>query len=385
MITEIVSNGMLSLPAALAVVGIVPAVILVKSRLYYRSLSGHICAFTAKLLIDFKLNHPNVHTMGDAGYILGGPIAREILSLGTVIFAICGTLRASFRPIGPPNPSNNGLCGIAFLGIFSAATFIFALPRTLDKLRWAGINPVPGRVLNATLSTNFYQAFLAITNPITFRFFILISEMKQPQDAMKVRRYLGGMVSSSFATLFYIILRCCVSCQFLLQMDPCYVFIGNTVASPALLSLSPKWLKQHGLSLCPIFYCIVGGLYAHTAAKLVFVRIFRHSKHLYSHTLTGWAIWTLLCFTAVGLAFLFVVAIPVFAYLIGIVAALFASWYTYGVAGFFWIHDTAILKGGRQGLLRRPMMLILGGVRVGVSGRFTRRVSALVNYERGRT
>jgi hypothetical protein len=85
--------------------------------------------------------------------------------------------------------SNNGLCGIAFLGIFSAATFIFALPRTLDKLRWlgfvgvvsislagvlamigAGINPVPGRVLNATLSTNFYQAFLAITNPVSLHF-----------------------------------------------------------------------------------------------------------------------------------------------------------------------------------------------------------------------
>jgi uncharacterized oligopeptide transporter (OPT) family protein len=101
----------------------------------------------------------------------------------------------------------------------------------------------------------------------------------------------------------------------------------------------------------------------------VFVRIFRHSKHLYSHTLTGWAIWTLFCFTAVGLAFLFVVAIPVFAYLIGIVAALFASWYTYGVAGFFWIHDAAILKGGRQGLLRRPMMLILSMLTI-ISGAF---------------
>ena len=31
--------------------------------------------------------------MGDAGYILFGPIGREILSWGTVIFAICGTGR----------------------------------------------------------------------------------------------------------------------------------------------------------------------------------------------------------------------------------------------------------------------------------------------------
>jgi hypothetical protein len=70
---------------------------------------GAFGLFTAKLLVDFKLNHPNVHTMcvslssyyvlfsnlarrGDAGMIMGGPILREILSIGTVIFAICGTV-----------------------------------------------------------------------------------------------------------------------------------------------------------------------------------------------------------------------------------------------------------------------------------------------------
>jgi len=56
MIAEIVSNGMLSLPSALAVVGIVPAVILIVFL-------GIFGLFTAKLLIDFKLNHPNVHNM----------------------------------------------------------------------------------------------------------------------------------------------------------------------------------------------------------------------------------------------------------------------------------------------------------------------------------
>jgi hypothetical protein len=75
MIAEIVSNGMLSLPSALAVVGelydwrtaqrttidnslgIVPAVILIVFL-------GIFGLYTAKLLVDFKLNHHNVHTMG---------------------------------------------------------------------------------------------------------------------------------------------------------------------------------------------------------------------------------------------------------------------------------------------------------------------------------
>ncbi|KAF9476584.1 hypothetical protein BDN70DRAFT_158997 [Pholiota conissans] len=360
MITEIVSNGMLSLPSALAVVGIVPAVILI-------AFLGIFALFTAKLLIDFKLNHPNVHTMGDAGYILGGPFARELLSLGTVIFAICGTSSELLSgQLALQSLSDNGLCGIAFLGIFSGATFILSLPRTLDRLRWlgfvgvvsitlsgvlamigAGINPTPGRVLNATLATNFYQAFLAITNPVFayaghFMFFILISEMKRPQDAMK-----AAWCLQVFATLFYIVFAVVI-----------YVYIGNTVASPALLSLPLKWAKVTWAIALPNFL-FVGGLYAHTAAKLVFVRLFRHSKHIYSHTMVGWVTWTILCLTSVGLSFLFVVAIPVFAYLIGIAAALFASWYTYGIAGFFWIHDAGTLKGGARGLLKHPIMFVL--------------------------
>lgn len=103
--------------------GIAPAVILVKvpdppalftdrtQSLLEIAFFGIFGLYTAKLLINFKLNHPGVHNMfvnirplcpttpnlgtsrGDAGFILGGPIAREVLSLGTIIFAICGTVR----------------------------------------------------------------------------------------------------------------------------------------------------------------------------------------------------------------------------------------------------------------------------------------------------
>ena len=51
MIAEIVSNGMLSLPSSLAVVGIVPGVILIVFL-------GSFAMFTSWLLIQFKLRHP---------------------------------------------------------------------------------------------------------------------------------------------------------------------------------------------------------------------------------------------------------------------------------------------------------------------------------------
>ena len=62
-----------------------------------------------------------------------------------------------------------------------------SLPRTLSNLTWlglgsalsiliaglvgmigAGANPVPDRILQATVPQTFNQAFLAITNPVSF-------------------------------------------------------------------------------------------------------------------------------------------------------------------------------------------------------------------------
>ncbi|KAG1885688.1 transmembrane amino acid transporter protein-domain-containing protein [Suillus subluteus] len=394
MIAEIVSNGILSLPSALAVVGIVPAVILIVFL-------GIFGLFTAKLLIDFKLNHPNVHTMGDAGYIMFGPVAREVLAFGTVAFAVFGSgaeLLSSQQALS--TLSNQGMCSMYLVIITGAVAFLISLPRTLDRLAWmgllsavvitlagfvamigAGANPVPGRSLTVTASSNFFDAFLAVTNPVFayaghFMFFILISEMRRPEDAMK-----AAWCLQVFATIFYAV--------FSIVM---YVYIGNTVQSPALFSLPPAWAKAtFGIALANFLFS--AGLYTHTGAKLVFVRIFRHSEHVYSHTLLGWTVWTLLCFAGVAIAVILAVAVPIFSYLIGITAALFAAWYTYGLAGLFWLHDVYHLKGGVDGLKRRPIgttiavLTIISGAFICVAGTYVSIkliVEAYANGQAGR-
>jgi len=175
--------------------------------------------------------------------------------------------------------SNNGLCAIDFAVIMAVVSFLISIPRTLGNLTWygicsclsillaglvamigAGANPVPGRVVQATVpNQSFINAFAAITNPVrasffwswaksdgtlfrylhmqvcidlspqrssivtkstlcsfkaisceykpspaytlfyfsTSRFFILISEMKRPEDAMKVRVFLTQSVELS--------------------------------------------------------------------------------------------------------------------------------------------------------------------------------------------
>lgn len=272
-----------------------------------------------------------------------------------------------------------------YTGIFAIPTLLLSFPRTLDQLSWmcipscisilvagivgmaaAGAFPAPEaeRHVAVTVSTSFYTAFVSITNPVFayaghFMFFILISEMKRPQDAMKAAYTLQG-----FATTFYVV--------FAVVM---YVYLGPTVASPAFSSLPPKWAKAaYGIAI-PNFL-IAGSLYAHTAAKLFFIRFFRNSKHLHEHTVLGWGVWTLLIVLMNGAAFVLAVGVPIFSYLVGLAASLFASWYTYGIAGAFWLHDTYVDKGGWSGLRRRPTMTTLnvatfvGGAFICVAGTY---------------
>jgi hypothetical protein len=136
--------------------------------------------------------------------------------------------------------------------------------------------------------------------------------------------------------------------------------------------VSPPFFKLSVLTAI----CSAGALYSHTAAKLVFIRFFRHSRHVYSHTILGWSVWTVLCFGTTAIALVFAIAVPIFSYLIGITAAVFASWYTYGLAGFFWLHDVYRLDGGREALKRRhvgttfALLTIVAGAVICICGTY---------------
>ncbi len=173
----------------------------------------------------------------------------------------------------------------------------------------------------------------------TTRFFILISEMEHPEHAMR-----AAWVLQTFATTFYVVFAVVL-----------YLYVGPTVTSPAFSSLPEKWQKAaYGIAI-PNFL-IAGSLYSHTAAKLLFVRFFRKSKHLYTNTWLGWSIWIFLVFTMNAAAFVLAVGVPIFNYLVGIAASLFASWYTYGLAGAFWLYDAWVYKGGMEAYKTRwPM------------------------------
>ena len=146
-----------------------------------------------------------------------------------------------------------------------------------------------------------------------FMFFPLISEMRNPLDASK-----AAWCLQTVATTFYAVFAVVIYC-----------YIGSTVPSPAYSGLSTKWAKAAwGLAIPNLL--VAGSLYNHTAAKIVFIRIFRGSRHLHDNTVLGWVIWIFLVTLMNGLAFVLATGVGIFGYLVGIAAALFASWYTYG-------------------------------------------------------
>lgn len=129
-------------------------------------------------------NTSQVHNMGDAGFILFGPVGREILSFGTIVFAVFATggqLLAGQIALG--SLSNSKLCLMLYTGIFAIPTLICALPRTLDRLSWLSIPSVfsiliagivgmvgagvsfPVANVAVTVNTSFVTAFISICAP----------------------------------------------------------------------------------------------------------------------------------------------------------------------------------------------------------------------------
>lgn len=118
--------------------------------------------------------------------------------------------------------------------------------------------------------------------------------MKEPRDSKK-----AAWALQTFATVWYVIFAV-VS----------YCYLGGDVQSPSYLSLSAVWAKASwGLFLPNIV--VAGALYNHFAAKIVFVRIFRGSRHVGENTVKGWVVWVGLLAVANVCGFVLATGVPV--------------------------------------------------------------------------
>lgn len=340
MIAETIALGILALPSVLAAIGIVPALILLIGL-------GIIAIYTGYTLGQFKLRYPHVHNMADAGEILFGPIGRELLGAAQVIFFVfvlgAHILTASimFNTL-----TGHATCTIVWSVIAMLICLVLTLPRTLHKVSFLcvvsfisilgavlitmialGLSPLSPLVINATHANPFFNAFLSVTNIIFAygghaTFFPFMSEMRDPREYYKALFVLQGIDISLYVVVAVVIYR----------------YAGNMVASPALGSTSPLIQKiAYGIAIPTIF--VAGIINGHLASKYILIRIFRKRQEvLHSRSWTILGAWGSICVTINVIAWIIAEAIPVFGNLLGIISALFISWFTYGLGGVFWFH-----------------------------------------------
>ncbi|KAI0726673.1 transmembrane amino acid transporter protein-domain-containing protein [Fomitopsis betulina] len=344
MLAETVSLGILSIPSVFKSLGMVAGCILVISL-------GGIATMTGYMIGAFKLRYPHVHNMADAGMILAGPVGREVLGAAQVVFMVflCGS-HVLTGLIAFDTITAGASCSVLWAGVSAIICFFLTLPRTLNGISYLSVVSfisivaavlitmigvgIAGHHGGVTVTTNlnFASGFLAVTDVIFayaghVGFFTFIAEMKEPQDFSK------ALYALQIAdTTLYLIVGIVV-----------YAYAGSDTVSPALGNTGTTLRKiSYGIALPTIM--IAGVINGHVCAKLVFVRLFRRngvaSRHMSAHSWTGWLTWTAICLAIWSVAFIIAEVIPFFNDLLGVISALFASWFTYGISGIFWFHLT---------------------------------------------
>lgn len=76
----------------------------------------------------------------------------------------------------------------------------------------------------------------------------------------------------------------------------------------------------------------------HVAFKLVYIRIFSGTDRMHKRDWVGVGSWIGIALSLWIIAWIIAEAIPVFENLLSLITALFASWFTYGLSGIFWLY-----------------------------------------------
>ncbi|WVR00371.1 hypothetical protein IAU59_007514 [Kwoniella sp. CBS 9459] len=342
--------GVLSVPFALSVLGIVPGIICLWA------VSG-IIAWSDYVVGQFKINHPHVYGIDDVGRIvLRGRVGRETIAVMYWIFMCCvagsGLLGIS---IGLNALSDHATCTAVYVAVATVVAFLLACIQTLGKiswLGWIGLVSIVAALLTLTIAVavedrpalapsegpwdknliifgnpSFTDAITAVSTLVfaftgTPAFFGIVSEMRDP------RKYTLAMCCSQlFVTFVDTVVGIVV-----------YYYCGEFVASPALGSAGGTMKKIcYGIALPGLI--VTAMFFTHLPAKYLFVRIMRGSEHLTRNTAKHYVTWYSCVLGCVLFSYVIASAIPVFDGLASLVGALFGTVLCIQLMGGMWLYD----------------------------------------------
>ncbi|EON62596.1 hypothetical protein W97_01820 [Coniosporium apollinis CBS 100218] len=370
--------GVLSIPAVLDTLGMIPGVICLLAIAVITTWSDYMVGI-------FKLRHRSVYGIDDAGQLMFGRVGRETLGVAFILYWIfvagAGMLGTS---IGLNAVSTHGACTAIFVAVAAIIGFGLSSIQTLGKitwLAWLGLTCILTAIFTVTIAVgiqdrpaaappegvfvsdykltnnpSFTQAISACSSLVfayagTPAFFSIISEMRDP------RHYTRSLIiCQSGVTITYTVIGVVV-----------YYYCGSFVASPALGSAGVLIKKIcYGFALPGLL--VTTTLVIHLPAKYIFVRLLRGTHHLSENTFRHWATW-LGCTGGIAIiAYVIASAIPVFGGLVSLVGALLGTLMSFQPMGCMWLYDNwSTFKAERTTKLT---LMVCWAVFVVVSGTF---------------
>ncbi|BCR86059.1 uncharacterized protein ACHE_30046A [Aspergillus chevalieri] len=306
--------GLLSVPGAFDVLGIVPGIICLCAI-------SCITTWSAYIIGTFKLHHREVYGIDDAGHLICGQVGRGVLSIAFCLFIIVTiAVGVQDRPATAPQTDTPWVPDYKIIGkptftsaISAVSTLLFAFSGT------------PG-------------------------FFAIVSEMRNPRQYTR-----AVLICQVFVTVLFAVVGCVV-----------YYYCGSYVASPALGSAGGTMKKVcYGLALPGLIVTMT--IVAHIPAKYIFIHILRGSHHLTSNTPIHWMAWLGCTFGVVVIAYIIASAIPVFDGLVSLIGALLVPLMCFQPYGAMWLYDN---WGQRRDTPKRWYFMVCWSVFVIVIGTF---------------
>ncbi|KAK2029003.1 transmembrane amino acid transporter [Colletotrichum zoysiae] len=370
--------GVLSIPSIFDTLGMVPGVVLL-------CVIGGITTWSDFVVGTFKLRHPQVYGIDDAGELMFGRLGREVLGAAfCLLFTFTSGSAMLSISIALNALSTHATCTAVFVAVAAVVGFGLSSLRTLGRisgLAWVGITSIVVAVLTVTIAVSlqdrpaaaprdavwesdfkvvntptFTQAVGAISSLVfsyagTPAFFSIAAEMREP------RHYTRALVlCQSVVTVVYVAVGVVV-----------YYYCGSYVSSPALGSAGPAVKKvAYGLALPGLI--VSAAVMLHLASKQIFVRVLRGSKHLAANTFVHWSTWLGCTFTVTLVAYLIASGIPVFNSLISLIGALLGTMISFQPMGCMWLYDN--WGRGRQAPTTRWYLMVAWSCFVVASGTF---------------
>ncbi|KAL2827320.1 hypothetical protein BDW59DRAFT_171353 [Aspergillus cavernicola] len=256
MVAETISLGILSIPKAVAGLGLVPAIVILFSM-------GAVASYTG-----YVIGH-----MADAGEVLMGRFGREVLFIGQMLFLIF--LMASHIltfTVAMNTLTKHATCSLVFTVVGLTVSLLLSLPRTMKNMSWLSLAYKCS--VKATTETSLITGFKSALNIILSyashnAFFNVIAELKEARDFPKALT----------------LLQCIDISLYLVTGVVIYYFAGVDVKSPALGSISPLTSKiAYGV-------IIAGVVTGHIACKSVYSRIFAGTDCMHKRDFVAVGSW----------------------------------------------------------------------------------------------